>query len=488
MTFSPHWPFAAVLVAALAVPALAPAAHAGSADGPAIDNDFRIIGGTVVTDPKAWPWQIALYRRVSGDKFVPGGCGGSLISDRWVLTAAHCIFPLDLGGKALTEHDVAVLEGTKSFKDGGRLLPVKRIEYPEYDGVRRVNDIALLELAQPAQSTPVPLAQPQNADLEKPGGNAVVTGWGTMQDADWDKIKKQYIHRQTHQPIPADQVETIDLRQVEVPLVGWEACRDAYKGKSKAEISKDNICAGVPEGGKDSCQGDSGGPLVIRNAENFYVQVGVVSWGGGCGMAGLPGVYTRVSAFEGWLREKTSIQQDRPSPESLQAIDNAFAGQNLAGLQVDFAQGTQVKVGQRAQFRVTTREPGYLLLLDVTPDGAMTQIYPSQLSLRSPLGARVASNRIMPGRPFLVPDPSNSYEGFEFEVEPPVGEGRLVAILSDRPLKWLKTPSKPRSFDTRAESLGYIAAIAAAISRDLQVESRDKPRISVAVTKYSVVQ
>ena len=123
------------------------------------------------------------------------------------------------------------------------------------------------------------------------------------------------------------------------------------------------------------------------------------------------------------------------------------------------------------------------MLLDVSPDGGVTQIFPSQLSMRTPLGARRDSNRIEPGRPFLVPNPSNPYEGFDFVIDPPAGEGRLVAILSERPIKWLKTPAKPRSFETRAELLGYVAALAAAISRDLQVEPRNKPRISIAVTR-----
>jgi secreted trypsin-like serine protease len=487
MTFSPHWAFAAMLAAALALPAFAPVLHAESADGPAIE-DMRIVGGTVVTDPKAWPWQVGFYRRTSGDNFSPT-CGGSLIDKGWVLTAAHCVLPKDLDGKPLAASDVAVLEGTQSIRNGGRLIRVKRIVLPDYDRKKQLNDIALLELAEPARSsTAVPFAQPQNADIEKPGVLAVVTGWGMLQDVDWDDAKKQWIHRQTGQVVPADQVRDHQLRQVQVPLVAWEACRDAYKGKSNADISERNICAGVPAGGKDSCQGDSGGPLVARNAKNFYVQIGVVSWGIGCGVPGLPGVYTRVSAFEGWLREQTGIRQDQPSPDTPQVVDNALGGDNPAGVQVDFVQGTQVQVGQRAQFRVTAREAGYLILLDATPDGVLTQIYPSKLFVRSLPGARVDSNRIEPGRPFLVPDTSNPYEGFEFRVDPPGGEGRLVAILSDRPIKWLKNPDKPRSFETRADSLGFISALAAALARDLSVEGRDKPRISIAVSKYSVVQ
>jgi secreted trypsin-like serine protease len=492
MTISPQWPFAAALIAALAGPGFAQSSNAASADGPAIE-DMRIVGGEVVTNPKAWPWQIALKLRLN-DGREPNICGGSIIAERWVLTAAHCV-ALGDNHKVLPASRFLVLEGTQQVDQGGRKLEVKRIILKDYDPERQINDIALLELAQPATSTPAPYARPQNAELEKPGRPAMVTGWGLLQDVKWDNDKQQWIHRQTGQVVPADQVKDTKLRQVEIPLIGWQACRDTYNaikekvpGFTPGDISTNNICGGVQEGGKDSCQGDSGGPLVVRTEDNFYVQVGVVSWGLGCGLRGVPGVYTRVAAFEGWLREQTSIRQDQPSNESQQAVDNALPAQNPAGLTVDFAQGTQVRVGQSVQFRVTTRQPGYLVLLDVSADGAVTQVYPSQYSVRSALGARVVSNRIQPGRPFLLPDPGDPYGGFDFDIDPPTGEGQLVAILSDQPIRWLKNPSKPRTFESRADALGFIAALAAAIARDLEVENRNKPQISVVVTRYTIAQ
>jgi|SRR5579871_3658330 len=487
MTLSPKWPFAAALIAALAAPVLSPFARAASADEPAIESDYRIVGGELVTNPKAWPWQVAVYHK-------PFLCGGSIISERWVLTAAHCVFNKD--GPKVPADQFLVIEGTTDL-DGkdGRVLKVKRVvtKNESFDFKTHADDVALLELVEPAVSTPVPLARSADAALEAPGRPAVVTGWGRLLFAVQDENGK-WMNPLTKQPLSDDQVNTSKLRQVELPLVGWEACRDAFKEVKEKRpdavgtIDNGNICAGVPEGKKDSCQGDSGGPLVARTADNLYVQIGVVSWGLGCALPGFPGVYARVSQYESWVREQTSIQQDKPSPEAQQVAENTFTGKNPAGLQVAFAQGTQVRIGQRAQFRVTTREAGYLLLLDVTPDGAVTQIYPSQLSVRSQLGARVVANRVVPDRPLLLPDPAKPYEGFDFEVDPPAGQGLLVAILSDQPIKWLKNPAKPRSFESRAEALGFIAAIADALARDLEVEGRDKPRVSVVMTKYAVVQ
>lgn len=84
------------------------------------------------------------------------------------------------------------------------------------------------------------------------------------------------------------------LRQVEVSVISLTLCGHLYG----SGIMPGHICAGVPEGGKDSCQGDSGGPLI----ENTYGKLaGIVSWGYGCGEAAYPGVYTNVAAYKTWV-------------------------------------------------------------------------------------------------------------------------------------------------------------------------------------------
>src|SRR5205807_773358 len=119
---------------------------------------------------------------------------------------------------------------------------------------------------------------------------------------------------------------------------------------------------------------------------------------------------------------KTGISQDKPSAEAPQVADSALGQDNPAGLAVSFIQGTSLRIGQKVHVRVTTRQSGYLVLLDISPGGGVTQIFPSALSLRSPLGSQPRSNLVEPGRPLLVPTPSNnSYEGFEFEINAPAG-------------------------------------------------------------------
>lgn len=97
------------------------------------------------------------------------------------------------------------------------------------------------------------------------------------------------------------------LRQVDVPVVSMRKCKLDYSrgdaalaGRLRGDVQ---LCAGFKDGGCDACQGDSGGPLAVFDKSGNYVQVGVVSFGIGCARPDFPGVYTRVSAFEGWMKE-----------------------------------------------------------------------------------------------------------------------------------------------------------------------------------------
>jgi secreted trypsin-like serine protease len=476
------------LLAGLALPAFAQ-----SGEGPAIE-DSRIVGGEPAVG-KTWPWQIALYRRNNDGKF-QFICGGSVVSGRFVLTAAHCFG--EEGGNRNAD-DYLIVEGTKridltmkSEPTSGRRIGIHRIIVHEGFNRAMENDIALLELASPASSTPVPYGRPDTTALETPGKRGVVTGWGYLKSMKRDPNRgNAWVDAHTGEPISSDNIHSyIDttLRQVDLPLIGWQDCRAAYgKQPRSGSVDARNLCAGEAQGGRDSCQGDSGGPLVMRDDKGFFVQIGVVSWGLGCGEPGVPGVYTRVAAFDDWLRQNTGIRQDKPSTESQQVVLDALPEGNPAGVTVTFAHGTRLTLGQKLQLRVTTREPGYLVLLDFAPDGSVTQIYPNEMSMRTATGRRPEANRIQPERPLVVPNPANPYEGFTITADPPAGDGKLVAVLSDRPMKWLKVPTQPRSFDSRAESLGFVAEFAAAMSRDLALEGPDRPRMSTATTPYTIV-
>ncbi|XP_034165942.2 serine protease 27-like [Pangasianodon hypophthalmus] len=216
----------------------------------------------------AWPWQVSIQS--GGFHF----CGGSLIDENWVLSAAHCF--------QRTLPDVTVnlgmvnLEGSNPNKQQRSVRTT--INHPSYNDINNDNDIALLQLAAPVNFTnyimPVCLAA-TNSDFP-PGTNVWVTGWGAISFSG---------------PYP----ET--LQEVQVPIVNNSACANSYGHNI---ITDNMICAGLTEGGKDSCQGDSGGPLVVK-VNTTWVQAGIVSSGHECALPRFPGVYTRVSQYQDWI-------------------------------------------------------------------------------------------------------------------------------------------------------------------------------------------
>ncbi|XP_023813696.1 mast cell tryptase-like [Oryzias latipes] len=234
----------------------------------------RIVGGQ---DAPAgfWPWQVSLQ---TSSHF----CGGSLINNQWVLTAAHC-FP---SGSA---SGVTVVLGLQSLQ-GSNPNNVSRtitrlIIHPNYNS--NDNDIALLQLSSPVNFTnyisPVCLSATNSTFYS--GVNTWVTGWGNIGSG---------------VSLPAPQT----LQEVQVPIVGNRRCKCSY-----SSITDNMVCAGLLEGGKDSCQGDSGGPLVIKQ-NNRWIQAGVVSFGRGCALPNFPGVYTRVSQYQTWIN--TQIISNQP--------------------------------------------------------------------------------------------------------------------------------------------------------------------------------
>jgi secreted trypsin-like serine protease len=784
-------------------------------DSVSLRGDAKIVGGEAARQ-NAWPWQVAVYRRAMKNGAPLGAgflfCGGTLISSKWVLTAAHC-FDRERGGRfdAAAAGDVMVVEATNTLtpsqfgggNGNGKKLRVARIlAHEQWNPGSMENDIALLELASPAVSKPIPVsfapmraaAQAKDARLDRleaEGLMATVTGWGHL---GFDDPK-----------VPAN------LMQVEIPVVSLETCKQAY-GNRGGVIDHRTICAGAREGGKDACSGDSGGPLVVRAPDGGYAQVGIVSWGRKCGLANFFGVYTRVSAFDEWMRAKTGlaalgqppgagapaqgpaqppsaspparpqarlapgdrallvgidqyqnpnfnlkgsvndvrnmrqllietlrfrpeqvmtltdaqatranilkafddwlirdsapgarvfffmsshgaqvpdlngdeedgldetlvpydtrletqngkkvllnqiiddeidellkriadrkvtvvvdachsgtgtrgldgiapgtakclcavlddydpralvmadrggqlhstrsaapkqgfverrdnvvawsavndgqlalVDTESPEPQSvftrrfiagvtqgaaggdgamsharlldyvrtqsqdycsrhqkecpaglspqlearreLLPVDvvtgrpparpqdvpqNVLVHDNSAGVSVDFVQGSELRIGAAAQFRVRTQQPGYLVLLDVSPDGKVTQVFPNARSLATPTGARRSANLVTPDRPLLVPDPGNPYAGLEYRIDPPSGDGRLIAILSKEPIRAVAVPELPTTLDGDAGST-FVAQIAEELLREPVIAGRvQKREWSVAQTPYRI--
>merc|ERR1711915_221045 len=234
-----------------------------------------IVGGEEAADGE-FPWQGSL--RQIGMIGQTHFCGGSVLNENWVVTAAHCC----AGQTPLFMHVVAggiklnTGEGEEEKRDIQKI-----IGHPDYSSQDLTNDICLLKLEKPLEWTEFvqPIALPEANEQTPAGTNAIVTGWGTLSEG--GLILPNVLHKVT------------------VPVVSDEDCSDAYSS-SGIGIAEAMICAGLPDGGKDSCQGDSGGPFI--NAESKTL-IGVVSWGIGCGRAGYPGVYTQVSYFIDWIEQ-----------------------------------------------------------------------------------------------------------------------------------------------------------------------------------------
>ncbi|MGE0285360.1 MAG: trypsin-like serine protease [Bradyrhizobium sp.] len=447
---------------------------------------YRVIGGDPA-DEGAWPWQVALYSLNARGEY-SSICGGSLIDKSWVLTAAHCLRTTDAKNYRIVE-GASRIDRILRSNGKGRALAIERvIPHETYDGKRIQNDIALLKLASSARSQPVVLAFPEGGPLEEVGRTSIITGWGAVRPYD----PETWTDPNTHEKLkPWDPRYFLDrLQQADLPIID---CKQAPKAWHSS-MDRRNLCTYIHDETRSSCQGDSGGPLVAKREDGSFAQIGVVSYGGSpCNRN--PSVFSRVSAFKDWIEAKSGLRlgdQTTPKPVPTPAPrppapkppgPNADRD-NPAGVEVGFVQGQRVKVGQNAQFRVTTRRPGYLVLLDVTPDRKITQIFPNARSLSTPTGGRTKSNYVDATHPLLVPDRRNPYEGFDFTVEEPAGEGRLIAILSDKPLKSVTTSDLPKSM-LGTDAVDFLAELTGELRQDLEL--RKSAGWSFAVGKYEIV-
>uniref|UniRef100_UPI00358F1420 prothrombin n=1 Tax=Myxine glutinosa TaxID=7769 RepID=UPI00358F1420 len=247
------------------------------------------------------PWQVMLYRKR------PQGmlCGASLISEKWVLTAAHCIL-YPPWGKNFSHNDLVVRVGkhlrAAHEKKQEQIAAIKKIIlHPRYDWKENLNrDIALILLKRPVYFTKyvAPVCLPELAvarKLMRAGYKGRVTGWGNLQEM-WSLSSK--VHPRV-------------LQLINLPIVDTRTCHSS----TTIHITKNMFCAGYsPEDMKrgDACEGDSGGPFVMKNPEdNRWYQVGIVSWGEGCDKDGKYGIYTHLFRMLKWIKKNVDREAAR---------------------------------------------------------------------------------------------------------------------------------------------------------------------------------
>ena len=264
------------------------------------DPNKRIVGGQL-TELRQFPWLVLLeYQKPDGRGFQ---CGGSLINEKYIVTAAHCVINIprswQLISVRLGEHD---LDNDPDCEDADRPgfedcaaspidIPVGEIiTHPNYKAreVSKPNDIALIRLSRPVtySKSISPICLPTKSQFlnnRYDGVNMMVAGWGRTENSSQSKIKLK----------------------LEVPVNSEQECSTLYK-KHGAILNDGQICAGGQKG-KDSCSGDSGGPLMYLERTppeyNWYLY-GIVSFGPiQCGTKDFPGIYTLVPKYMKWITD-----------------------------------------------------------------------------------------------------------------------------------------------------------------------------------------
>ncbi|KAM6395975.1 transmembrane protease serine 9 [Rhynochetos jubatus] len=234
----------------------------------------KIVGGSTAARGE-WPWQVSLWLRQKEHK-----CGAVLIADRWLLSAAHC-FDIYSDPKMW----VAFL-GTP-FLSGidGKIEKIFRIyKHPFYNVYSLDYDVALLELNMPVKfsNTIKPICLPDNSHIFHEGARCFITGWGSTKEGG---------------------LMSNHLQKAAVNVIGDQACKKFYP----VQISSRMVCAGFPQGSVDSCSGDAGGPLACKEPSGKWFLAGITSWGYGCARPYFPGVYTKVTAVQGWIAQNLKL-------------------------------------------------------------------------------------------------------------------------------------------------------------------------------------
>lgn len=416
----------------------------------------KIVGGSVAR-LQDWPGQAAIRLHAAEGRRSFYFCGGTAISDRWVLTAAHCMPDLmddprgtlrDDQGKALPARLEVVLGASDLTKVGSEnVFGVEKVVVHDtyraaiesarkqptdglaQEALNRISedvghDIALLRLDRPWDGPKMPISLRPAAD-PAPQSQVRVAGFGVIAGG-------KRLNRYTASGGATLLAGSSVLLETAIETVDAASCKGRYRG---AAIGDGQICAGLEDGGQDSCQGDSGGPLVARDAHGCPYQIGLVSWGEGCALAKAYGVYTRVSRYAKWLEGHVGplpgvsdpFHETGPAlsqPELAEGIEQlaSLLGGASGQIGLGIRGGNRVALGSDVVFQVTSSIDGRLIVLDVNTHGEVTVIFPNKYVRSAEVGI------VKRNQPILIP--SEDYGFTAFRAVEPLGRSKLLALVA----------------------------------------------------------
>uniref|UniRef100_A0A8C3VPQ6 Transmembrane protease serine n=1 Tax=Catagonus wagneri TaxID=51154 RepID=A0A8C3VPQ6_9CETA len=233
----------------------------------------RIMSGDIAAKA-AWPWQASLQHNNVHQ------CGATLISNTWLVTAAHC-FKTKANSRQWTVSFGTTINPPLMKRNIKRIIVHERYRSPA-----REYDIAVVQFSPRVTFTDDVrrVCLPEASATFQPNSTVYITGFGAL-----------FYGGESQN----------NLREARVKIISDDVCKQPHVYGS--DIKSGMFCAGYLEGIYDACRGDSGGPLVGKDLKDTWYLIGIVSWGDNCGQKNKPGVYTKVADYRNWIASKTGL-------------------------------------------------------------------------------------------------------------------------------------------------------------------------------------
>ncbi|KAF2904020.1 hypothetical protein ILUMI_02157 [Ignelater luminosus] len=240
----------------------------------------RIVGGVSVSNITDYQFAAAIVEIREESTVDLLLCGATVISRRWLLTAAHCIDYFE--DNEDPKESVYITVGNLDWRKGNKHNLLSWVYHEEFDSSTLDNDIGLIRVKQILSKQYEQAISLASENYEyKPHTKARIVGWG--------HTNYSFLH------LPSTEM----LNRADIHIIEQRRCVDIYK-KFGFTVTDSMFCAGTQEGGKDACKLDSGGAIFERG-----LLIGIISWGHECAKKDQPGVYVRINCYKNWIMETT---------------------------------------------------------------------------------------------------------------------------------------------------------------------------------------